>query len=117
MKPELMVRRLVHSLGYRFRLHRRDLPGNPDLAFIGRRKTIFVHGCFWHQHPDAGCRIAHKPRSNLEYWQPKLDRTIRRDATNLEHLKELGWEVLVVWECQTKNAEGLQRRLRQFLER
>lgn len=112
-KPEMAVRRLAYSLGYRYRLHRRDLPGRPDLAFIGRRKAIFVHGCFWHQH--AGCRAAHLPRSRPEYWGPKLARNVARDGANLAALEGIGWRVLVVWECEIKNASDLRERLVSFL--
>jgi DNA mismatch endonuclease, patch repair protein len=115
MKPEMAVRRLAHSLGYRFRLHRKDLPGNPDLVFTARKKTIFVHGCFWHQHPDPACKAAHQPRSNLAYWQPKLLRNAKRDAAARQELSTKGWEVLTVWECETKDRLSLERLLRAFL--
>ena len=98
MKPELAVRRLVHAMGYRYRLHRHELPGRPDMVFPGRRKVIFVHGCFWHQHPD--CKLAHRPRSNLEYWGPKLHRNQERDSEHRARLAELGWDVLVIWEVR-----------------
>ena len=91
MKPEMAVRRMVHAMGYRYRLHRRDLPGKPDLAFPARRKVIFVHGCFWHQHGDTACRIARRPKSNQDYWLPKLERTVARDSEHLVQLAELGW--------------------------
>jgi len=113
MKPELVVRSAAHCLGYRFRLHRRDLPGKPDLAFAGRRKVIFVHGCFWHQH--AGCIDGRMPRSNLDYWTPKLTRNVERDAEHIAALKTGGWKVLVIWECETNNAPRLAARLRRFL--
>ncbi len=114
MKPEMLVRRLVHGLGYRYRLHRHDLPGRPDLVFAARRKIIFVHGCFWHQH--GGCQLAHTPRSNVDYWRPKLARNAARDAAHLSALKEDGWRVLVIWECQTKSSAKLSRKLEKFLE-
>jgi DNA mismatch endonuclease (patch repair protein) len=107
--PEMLVRRLVHGMGYRFRLHSQDLPGRPDLIFPGRQKVIFVHGCFWHSH--GRCGIAHVPKSNLAYWLPKLERTKRRDAANLKTLRGLGWQVLTIWECQLGNQGALQRRL------
>lgn len=110
-----MVRRLAHSLGYRFRLHRRDLPGNPDLVFPGHRSVIFVHGCFWHQHPDPECRSSHTPRSRTEYWVPKLQRNVERDAENLSRLESLGWQVLVIWECELKDRDAVAERLRAFL--
>src|SRR5690606_27253748 len=96
--PELAVRKLVYSLGYRFRLHRRDLPGNPDLAFIGRRKVIFVHGCFWHGHSCS--RGARSPKTNEEYWHSKVNRNRERDAKNLALLAMLGWGVYIIWECE-----------------
>lgn len=111
--PEMAVRRLVHRMGYRYRLHRKDIPGNPDLAFPARRKVIFVHGCFWHQHP--GCREAHPPRSNTDYWLPKLERNRRRDKEVLEQLPTSGWDALVIWECETKESRTLTITLRRFL--
>ena len=112
-KPELLVRRLAHALGFRFRLHRRDLPGTPDLAFLRLRKVIFVHGCFWHQH--AGCRLARLPKSRPEYWLPKLRRNKERDEEACANLGELGWEVLVVWECETADPRTLGPALEAFL--
>lgn len=109
-KPELLVRRVVRSLGYGYRLHRRDLPGKPDLAFIGKRKAIFVHGCFWHQHQD--CREASKPKSNSEYWTAKLARNVERDAHSISQLEAKGWRTLVIWECDMGN---LPDRLSAFL--
>ncbi len=116
MKPELAIRRLVHAMGYRYRLHRHDLPGRPDLVFPGRRQVIFVHGCFWHQHPDPNCKLAHRPRSNLEYWEPKLRRNQERDIEHRARLTELGWDVLVIWECEVTR-EGVAERVREFLGR
>ena len=113
MKPEVRVRQAAYGLGYRFRLHRRDLPGKPDLTFIGRKKVIFVHGCFWHQHPH--CIDGRIPQSNLKYWRPKLARNITRDAEHLLVLRRAGWCALVVWECETKNHKRLDARLRRFL--
>lgn len=112
-KPEMVVRRLVHSLGARFRLHRRDLPGRPDLAFISRRQVIFVHGCFWHQHP--GCREGRPPGSRPDYWLPKLARNVARDRDAEQRLRSEDWDVLTVWECETKNLDALRRKLQQFL--
>lgn len=109
-KPEMLVRRAAYALGYRYRLHRRDLPGKPDLAFIGRRKAIFVHGCFWHQH--SGCREASRPKSNTGYWSPKLARNVERDAASLRALDAAGWQVLVIWECDMADLRG---RLASFL--
>ena len=116
MKPELIVRRLTHSMGYRYRLHRKDLPGKPDLVFPARRKVIFVHGCFWHQHGDPVCKIARRPKSNLDYWLPKLQRNVERDAEHHDRLSALGWQVLVIWECEVKIAVGLPERIEEFLE-
>jgi DNA mismatch endonuclease, patch repair protein len=112
--PEMIVRRLVHSLGYRYRLHRRDLPGCPDLVFGPRRKIIFVHGCFWHQHDCP--RGARSPKSNQDYWVPKLQRNRCRDEENLILLAELNWRVLVIWECETKDRKALGARINLFLE-
>jgi DNA mismatch endonuclease (patch repair protein) len=116
MKPEMVVRSVVHGLGYRYRLHRRDLPGKPDLVFGPRRKVIFVHGCFWHGHQDPDCVDGRrKPKSNLDYWLPKLARNHARDTSNDLELVRLGWSVLVVWECDTRDQLHLAERLRHFL--
>lgn len=112
-RPEMQVRRLLHAAGYRYRLHRRDLPGTPDLAFPGRRKAIFVHGCFWHGHD---CRRgARQPKTNAEYWRAKIARNRERDAQNRAALAGLGWGSLTVWECELKQ-DGLLTRLEDFLE-
>lgn len=116
-KPEMAVRRLLHSLGYRYRLHRRELPGAPDLVFPSRRKLIFVHGCFWHRHPDPACKLARLPKSKLGFWKPKLLSNQLRDQKNLRALGDLGWEVLVVWECELSNKEQLENKMVRFLER
>lgn len=107
--PELAVRSLLHRLGYRFRLHRADLPGEPDVTLPVRNTVIFVHGCFWHQHP--GCSLAVRPVSNREYWDAKLNRNVKRDTANKSKLRKLGWKVIIVWECQIKNLERLSKRL------
>ncbi len=112
MEPELQVRRLAHRLGYRFRLHRKDLPGHPDLVFAGRRKVIFVHGCFWHAH---GCKTAHTPKSNQFYWLPKLERNRARDEKNIKALRAAGWRTLVVWECEMFNDARVASTLKTFL--
>lgn len=112
-KPELMVRRLVHSMGFRYRLHRRDLPGSPDLVFPKLRKVIFVHGCFWHRH--EGCPNNRTPKSKKEFWVPKLESNRVRDQLNQERLKQEGWECLVIWECELGNQEELRSNLQQFL--
>lgn len=111
--PERVLRKLIHSLGYRFRLHRKDLPGKPDLVFPGRNKVIFIHGCFWHLH--SGCREGRVPSSRGEYWGPKLARNKSRDAQNACALLEDGWDVLVVWECELKNMQAVTEALQDFL--
>lgn len=110
---EMVVRRLVHSLGYRYRLHRKDLPGAPDLVFPARRAVIFVHGCFWHQHDcPRGDRV---PKTRREYWLPKLRRNRERDLNQQERLRKQGWRVLVVWECEIRDEPHMRRRIRRFL--
>jgi len=112
-KPEIKVRRLVHGLGYRYRLHRKELPGNPDLVFPSRKKVIFVHGCFWHGHKN--CPAAKRPLSNQDYWLPKLDRNKKRDQAHADKLRKLGWGILTVWECQTKDEKKLETTIKNFL--
>ena len=112
-KPELVVRGLLHAMGFRFRLHRRDLPGTPDVVLPRHRAAVQVHGCFWHQHP--GCRHATLPRSRTDYWLPKLARNVERDAESLARLEALGWRVLVLWECELRDRGVLEARLRAFL--
>jgi DNA mismatch endonuclease (patch repair protein) len=112
-KPEVLLRSLLHKAGYRFRLHRKDLPGKPDIVFPGRRKVIFVHGCFWHQHP--GCREGRLPGTRPDYW-PKLERNVERDTAAIEQLRELGWKVLTVWECEISKPELVKDRVRVFLD-
>lgn len=112
--PELVVRKLAHSLGYQYRLHGAGLPGKPDLVFAKRKKVVFVHGCFWHRH--AGCRRATTPATNLDYWLPKFERTVERDGQNIDELSSLGWSALVVWECELKNTGDLANKLRAFLD-
>ena len=113
-KPELLVRSMVHRMGYRFRVHRKDLPGKPDLVLPKHRKVIFVHGCFWHGH--RGCSRASRPATNTEFWQEKLDENARRDRRKKRELRKLGWKVLVVWQCELKDLDKLQARLIRFLE-
>ena len=117
MKPEMLVRRLVHGMGYRYRLHRKDLPGKPDLVFGPRKKVIFVHGCFWHLHGDPACVNARIPKSNEDYWTKKLQRNIERDQEHIKTLKEQGWKVLVIWECKTVEEGALKQKLRRFWHR
>ncbi len=114
-RPEMAVRRLVHGMGYRYRLHGRDLPGCPDLVFPRLRKVLFVHGCFWHRHPNPECKLARLPKSRLDFWLPKLEENRRRDREQQEALLDLGWRFLVVWECETPDIPNLVEKLRMFL--
>jgi len=111
--PEMVVRRLVHGMGFRYRLHVRELPGNPDMVFASRGKILFMHGCFWHRH--SGCRNARWPKSNLEFWQRKLNGNRARDLANRRRLRNLGWEILVIWECQLKNPQKIAEKINVFL--
>ncbi|WP_442964683.1 very short patch repair endonuclease [Pseudomonas sp. GCEP-101] len=108
--PELVVRRVLHAAGWRFRLHKRSLPGSPDIVLRKHGVAIFVHGCFWHRHPE--CRYASIPKTRQEYWLPKFAANVERDARKKVELEELGWKVLVVWECETRNLAALEERLR-----
>lgn len=112
-RPEMAVRRIVFSAGYRYRLHGRKLPGRPDLVFAGRHKVIFVHGCFWHRH--KGCSLARLPKSRHDFWIPKLESNRERDERNRAALVADGWDVLVVWECELKEKEALASRISAFL--
>ena len=112
-KPELAVRRLVHALGYRYRLHRKDLPGKPDMVFPARRKIIFVHGCFWHRH--KRCRLTATPRTRRSYWKAKFASNVVRDRAVKKRLEVLGWRVLVVWQCELSDQDNLTYRIRVFL--
>lgn len=112
-KPERVVRSMLHRLGFRFRLHRKDLPGMPDIVLPKHGKIIFVHGCFWHGHPD--CPRAKRPTTNKEFWREKLDKNIARDKATMQALKELGWDVLIVWTCEVKDTEHLKDKLLAFL--
>jgi DNA mismatch endonuclease (patch repair protein) len=114
-KPEMTLRRLVHGMGYRYRLHGGDLPGKPDLVFRSRHAVIFVHGCFWHRH--EGCPLARLPKTRVDFWTAKLEGNRKRDMREIAELKKAGWRVFVVWECELKNMETLARRLRRFLDR
>jgi len=114
--PEMIVRRLVHRMGYRYRLHRNDLPGRPDLVFPARRKVIFVHGCFWHRHPDSACKLARLPKSRLDFWLPKLESNRRRDLAKQEELRAKGWDFLVIWECQLNNMASMTKNIKAFLD-
>ena len=112
-QPEMAVRRAVHSLGFRYRLHRRDLPGRPDLVFAGLQKVMFVHGCFWHRHP--GCRLAYMPKSNQEFWTRKFLDNVARDQRNQRELTDKGWDVITVWECEVRGATDLRAKLKGYL--
>ena len=117
MKPEMVVRSIVHQMGFRYRLHRRNLPGKPDLVFAPRKKVIFVHGCFWHGHDDPACPDGRRqPKSNLDDWLPKLARNKERDAAHAAALAGLGWSAMTVWECDLKREERLTHALRHFLD-
>jgi DNA mismatch endonuclease (patch repair protein) len=111
--PEMTVRRITHGMGYRYRLHAKHLPGKPDLIFPARKKIIFIHGCFWHGH--GGCREGHVPKSRLDYWKPKLERNRLRDAANEQRLRDMGWTMLTLWECELRDTGSLQCRLQEFL--
>lgn len=113
-KPEMVVRRLVHSLGYRYRLHRKDLPGKPDLVFSSRCKIIEVYGCYWHMHDCSYGRVV--PKTNARFWQTKRLSNVTRDERNSEELAKQGWQVLVIWECEVKNTDKLRERITQFLD-
>ncbi|NBB62725.1 DNA mismatch endonuclease Vsr [Pseudomonas sp. ODNR1LW] len=111
-KPEMVVRSVCHEMGLRYRLHRKDLPGKPDLAFPKYRLCLFVHGCFWHRHP--GCKYAYTPKSRLDFWLPKLAKNVERDTDAQQALHALGWRVAIIWECHTKNRELLSTEIRKI---
>lgn len=113
-KPEILVRRMIHKMGYRYRLHSNKLPGKPDLIFPARKKVIFVHGCFWHQHNP--CNQYRQPKTKKEFWLTKLNANKRRDTKNRKLLKSLGWEYLIVWECALKNTNQVAKKIIKFLE-
>ena len=112
-KPEMAVRRALHRLGYRYRLHRKDLPGRPDLTFVSRKKVLFINGCFWHLHP--GCSRARIPVSNQEFWTRKLQRNRSRDADNIASLRKLGWDTMTVWQCELRDLDSALNRIVLFL--
>lgn len=114
-KPEIVVRSLLHKLGYRFRLHRKDLPGKPDITLPKHKKIIFVHGCFWHGH--MGCSRSERPSTNNEFWREKLDKNIKRDKETVDALKKLGWDVLIIWTCEVKCKNELKSKLLSFLKK
>ncbi len=113
--PELLIRRLVFKMGYRYRLYGKNLPSKPDLVFAGRKKVIFIHGCFWHQH--MNCIDSHIPKTNRDYWVAKLNKNKVRDKKNQVEIKKLGWSFLIIWECKTKNTSKLSREIKTFLEK
>lgn len=113
-KPELLVRRMLHAQGLRFRLHRNDLPGQPDIVMPKHRLAIFVHGCFWHQHPN--CRLASKPKSRQDYWGPKLAANVERDAHAAAQLQALGWSIVTIWECHTRNPDKLSAAISEIVD-
>lgn len=108
--PEIKVRSLLHSMGYRFRLHSKDLPGKPDIVMPRHKIVVFCHGCFWHQHPK--CKRASTPKSNIDYWKPKLQGNVLRFEENKKKMQDLGWKVVVIWECETKSGEKLRKIIR-----
>jgi len=113
-KPELAVRSSLHNMGYRFRLHRKDLPGKPDITLPKHKKVIFVHGCFWHGH--AGCPRSKRPTTNQEFWREKLDKNIERDKATVNALKQLGWEIITIWTCEVNDTSNLKIKLLSFLK-
>ena len=112
-EPELVIRRLLHGLGYRYRLHAADLPGKPDLVFPGRRRILFVHGCYWHRHP--GCRFAFHPKTRVDFWTAKFKANVERDSRVVQQLQQAGWGVMAVWSCEIRNLGELSAKLREFL--
>jgi DNA mismatch endonuclease (patch repair protein) len=109
-KPEKAVRSLLHRMGYRFRLHRKDLPGRPDIVLPSRKSVVMVHGCFWHRHP--GCKLAYSPKSRVEFWEGKFAENVERDGRKADQLSALGWKVIVVWECELQDVDALAERLK-----
>lgn len=114
-KPEMIVRKMLHAMGYRYRLQAKNLPGKPDIVFRSRRKAIFVHGCFWHRHPDPNCKLARLPKSRLDFWEPKLEANAARDRRAVQALEAMGWKVLILWECELREREQLGNKLKRFI--
>ncbi|HEY2860171.1 MAG TPA: very short patch repair endonuclease [Terracidiphilus sp.] len=110
--PEMIVRKLLYSLGLRYRLHRRNLPGSPDVVFVSKKVAVFIHGCFWHRHAD--CKRVTTPKANADFWRGKFERNMERDRDNEANLKAMGWRVLVIWECETRDLKKLTRRIVEF---
>ena len=113
-KPEIAVRSLLHGMGYRFRLHRKDLPGKPDIVLPKHNTVIFVHGCFWHRH--EGCEYAYMPKSRIGFWSDKFKGTVKRDKKHRKELNDLGWKVHVIWECEVKSIEILRRKIKSIFK-
>lgn len=113
-KPEIIVRKIAHAMGYRFRLHAKELPGKPDIVFRPRKKVIFVHGCFWHRHPN--CKKTTTPKTRLDFWQHKFLKNQERDTRVQNEILSMGWEYLIIWECETKNIARIQEKLLDFLK-
>jgi DNA mismatch endonuclease (patch repair protein) len=114
-RPEIALRKIIYEMGYRYRLNRGDLPGTPDIAFIARRRAVFVHGCFWHAHDDPACKLARQPKTHSEFWEKKFKRNRERDARSEAALRSMGWDVMVVWECRLRSPDSLMPELMQFL--
>jgi DNA mismatch endonuclease (patch repair protein) len=114
-KPELIVRSIVHRMGYRFRLHLEDLPGNPDIVLPRHNKVIFIHGCFWHGH--RGCQRSKRPTTNVAFWQEKLDKNIQRDQRQQKELRKLGWKYLVIWQCEMNRPNRIRKKIKRFLDK
>lgn len=113
-KPEIVVRSIIHRMGFRFRLHQRDLPGTPDIVLPRHKKVVLIHGCFWHSH--KGCSRSKRPTTNVEFWNSKIEGNIERDKRSCRSLRRMGWKVLVVWQCETRNPEKLLGKLERFLD-
>ena len=114
-KPEILLRKLIFNAGYRYRVHVTDIPGKPDLVFKSKKKVIFMHGCFWHQHEKKECRLTHKPKSNTKFWKEKFIKNKSRDRKNIKDLQALNWDILTVWECELENHETLLKIINDFL--
>lgn len=115
-RPEVILRRILRGMGYRYRLNHKDLPGSPDIAFVGRKRAIFLHGCFWHAHDDPTCKLARRPKTRKDFWEKKFERNRARDARSEAALRAMGWQVMVVWECRLQSVDDLKGELSQFLE-
>ena len=112
-KPEIAVRKVLHSIGYRFRLHRKDLPGSPDIVLPKYKTVIFVHGCFWHRHEN--CKYASNPKTRKEFWENKFKTNVKRDKEIQEKIKNIGWKSVVIWECEVRNIESIEEKIKRFL--